>query len=145
MVGNNEIISLFSQFSQIDQIGIVVRDMEATMKFYRSFGLEPFLTLESAINTAKLKIGLLQLGDVQLELIQVLEGKTIHSKFLEERGEGVHHLGHIVVDLEKELIKLEKGGIKVLERGMVHDMVKFAYLDTEETLGVILELIQLVI
>ncbi|MFX1285023.1 MAG: VOC family protein [Promethearchaeota archaeon] len=143
MVSNDETVTLFSQFSQIDQIGVVVKDMEATMKFYESFGLESFLTLESVINSAKLKIGLLQLGDVQLELIQVLEGETSHSKFLQERGEGVHHLGHIVVDLEEELSKLEEKGIKVLERGIVHEMVKFAYLDTEKTLGVILELIQL--
>lgn len=143
LVSNDETVTLFSQFSQIDQIGVVVKDMEATMKFYESFGLESFLTLESVINSAKLKIGLLQLGDVQLELIQVLEGETSHSKFLQERGEGVHHLGHIVVDLEEELSKLEEKGIKVLERGIVHEMVKFAYLDTEKTLGVILELIQL--
>ena len=65
--------------------------MEATMKLYeKMFGIEPFLTLESAINSAKLKIGLFQLGEIQMELIQVLEGETIHAKFLEKRGEGLH-------------------------------------------------------
>ncbi|MFX0205904.1 MAG: VOC family protein [Candidatus Hodarchaeota archaeon] len=77
----------FSEFSKIDQIGIVVKDMESTMKFYEKiFGIKPFLTLESPINTAKLKIGLLYIDEVQIELIQVLQGETIHSKFLKRRG-----------------------------------------------------------
>ncbi len=143
-----EEIPVFSKFSQIDQIGIVVKNMERKVKVYEKlFGIEPFLTLESptssTIDSAKLKIVLFQLGDVQLELIQVLEGETIHSEFLENKGEGLHHLGFIVEDIEEELIRLEKEGIKVLERGIVQEMVKFAYLDTEKTLGIIVELIQL--
>ncbi len=139
---------VFSKFSQIDQIGIVVKNMEKNLKFYKKlFGIEPFLTLESptgsTIDSAKLKIGLFQLGDVQLELIQVLEGETIHSEFLENKGEGLHHLGFIVEDIEEELVRLEKEGIKILERGIIQEMVKFAYLDTEKTLGIIVELIQL--
>ncbi len=136
--------SLFSKFSKVDQIGIVVKDMEATMKFYeRMFGIEPFPTVESNINSAKLKIGLFQLGEMQIELIQVLEGETIHSKFIEKRGEGLHHLGFFVEDIEKELARLEKRGVKVLERGTFLGVVEFAYLDTEKSLGVVLELIQL--
>ena len=133
-----------SVFSKVGQIGIVVKDVERYMKFYeKMFGVEPFPTVESAVDSAKLKIGLFQLGEVQIELIQVLEGETTHSKFLEKRGEGLHHLGFFVEDIEKELARLEKGGVKVLERGTVLGVVKFAYLDTENILGVVLELIQL--
>ena len=144
MVNDDEEKPLFSKSSKVDQIGIVVRDMEVTMKFYeKMFGIEPFPTVESAIDSAKLKIGLFQLGEVQIELIQVLKGETIHSKFVEKRGEGLHHLGFFVEDIEKELARLEKEGIKVLERGSVLGVVKFAYLDTESFFGVVLELIQL--
>lgn len=45
-------------------------------------------------------------------------------------------------DIEKELARLEKDGIRVLERGEVLGTVKFAYLDTEKPLGIIIELIQ---
>jgi len=143
MVTGSEEKSVFSKFSKVDQIGIVVKDVEKSMKFYKKvFGVEPFPIVESAINSAKLKIVLFELGDVEIELIQVVEGKSIHSRFLEKRGEGLHHLGFFVKDLEKELVRLEKEGIKVLERGKVLGAVKFAYLDTEKTLGVVLELIQ---
>ena len=134
---------VFSKFSKVDQIGIVVKDVEKYMKFYEKvFGVKPFPTVESAINSAKLKIVLFELSEVEIELIQVVEGESIHSRFLEEKGEGLHHLGFFVKDIEKELARLEKEGIKVLERGEVLGTVKFAYLDTEKTLGVVLELIQ---
>lgn len=134
---------VFSKFSKVDQIGIVVKDVEATVRFYeKMFGIESSPTVEFEMDSAKLKIGMLQLGELQIELIQVLEGESIHSKFLEERGEGLHHLGFFVKDLEKELARLEKHGIKVLEKGEAFG-VKFVYLDTEKTLGVILELLQL--
>lgn len=140
--GDNE-EPVFSKLSKVDQIGIVVKDIEATMKFYeKMFGIESVPTIEFEIDFAKLRIGMLQLGELQIELIQVLEGESIHSKFLEERGEGLHHLGFFVEDVEKELARLEKHGIKVLKRGEAFG-VKFVYLDTEKTLGVILELLQL--
>jgi methylmalonyl-CoA/ethylmalonyl-CoA epimerase len=132
-----------SLFSKVNQIGIVVKDVEKYMKFYEKlFGVEPFPTVESTVNSAKLKIVLFELGEVEIELIQVLEGESIHSKFLEGRGEGLHHLGFFVKDIEKELARLEKEGIKVLEKGEVLGAVKFAYLDTEKTLGIVLELVQ---
>lgn len=139
--GNEE--PVFSEFSKVDQIGIVVKDVEATMRFYeKMFGIEPFPAVEFEMGPAKLKISMVQFGEMQIELIQVLEGENIHSKFLEEKGEGVHHLGFFVTDVEKELARLEKHGIKVLERGEAFG-VKFAYLDTERTLSVIIELLQL--
>ena len=106
------------------------------------FGVKSFLTMECDLGYAKLKTGFFWLGNIQIELIQVIKGKTIHSKFLEEKGEGIHHLGFFVKDVEKELDRLKKEGIEVLERGEVLGVAKFAYLDTEKTLGFILELIQ---
>ena len=140
---DDEAIPLFSKFPQVDQIGIVVKDMDTSVKFYEQMFGPPFLTLVSDTNKAKLKISLFQIGDIQFELIEVLEGESVHSKFLREKGEGLHHVGFIVEDLEEELTRLEKEGITVLERGIVQEMVKFAYLDTEKRLGIILELIQL--
>ena len=140
-----ENIPLFSKFPQVDQIGIVVKDMEKSLKFYEQMFGPPFLTLESDVKSGKLKISLFQVGEIQLELIEVVEGETIHSKFLRETGEGLHHIGFIVEDIEEELIRLEKEGISVLESGIIQEMVKFAYLDTQKRLGIILELIQLVL
>jgi len=134
---------VFSKFSKVDQIGMVVKDIEATMKFYEEmFGIESSPRVEFEMGFAKLKVAMVQLGELQIEFIQVLEGESIHSKFLEKRGEGIHHLGFFVKDLEKELARLKKHGIKVLEKSEAFG-VKIAYLDTEKTLGVVFELLQL--
>ncbi|MGQ9623873.1 MAG: VOC family protein [Candidatus Bathycorpusculaceae bacterium] len=130
-------------FSKVDQIGVVVRDVEKTAKFYEKLlKQEPLPPIEFETGNVKLKIIFFQLGEVQLELIQVLEGKNIHTKFLKERGEGLHHLGFFVKDLEEELSALKKEGIEVLWRGEALGVTKFAYLDTEKALGIALELIQ---
>jgi methylmalonyl-CoA epimerase len=130
-------------FSKVDQIGIVVKDVEKSTSFYEKLlGTKSLPPIEFETGTAKLRVVFFQVGDVQLELIQVLEGETVHSKFLKERGEGLHHLGFFVTDLDKELAALKREGIEVLLRSEALGVVKFAYLDTEATLGIILELLQ---
>jgi 4-hydroxyphenylpyruvate dioxygenase-like putative hemolysin len=130
-------------FSRVDQIGVVVKNVEKTAKLYEKLlKQEPLPPIEFETGNVKLKIVFFQLGEVQLELIQVLEGENIHTKFLRERGEGLHHIGFFVKDLEEELAALKNVGIEVLWRGEALEVTKFAYLDTEKTLGIVLELIQ---
>lgn len=132
-----------SLFSKVDQIGIVVRDLEKAARTYKEvLKQEPLPPIEFETDNVKLRIVFFQLGEVQLELIQVLEGENIHTKFLKEKGEGLHHLGFFVKNLEEALAVLERDGIKVLWRGEALGVAKFAYLNTEEILGVTLELIQ---
>jgi catechol 2,3-dioxygenase-like lactoylglutathione lyase family enzyme len=71
-----------------------------------------------------------------------LDGKTLHSDFLKQGREGLHHLGFYVNDLDKKLKELQGKGIKVLERGTILG-VKYAYLDTASACGVIFELIKI--
>lgn len=130
-------------FSKVDQIGIVVKDANRTAKFYEKLlKQEPLPPIEFETGNVRLRIIFFQLGEVQLELIQVLKGENIHTKFLEEKGEGIHHLGFFVENLTEELETLKKEGFKVLWQGEALDVTKFAYLDTEKTLGMALELIQ---
>lgn len=130
-------------FSKVDQIGVVVRDVEKAARMYEKvLKQEPLPPIEFETDNVKLRIVFFQLGEVQLELIQVLEGENIHTKFLKEKGEGLHHLGFFVKDLEKELAVLKKEGMEVLWRGEALGVAKFAYLDAGKFLGVTLELIQ---
>ena len=124
---------------KIDQLGIVIKDMDKTAKFLEKLGIGPFPTIETDVPSGKIKIGIIQQGDLQIELIQPLEGNTPHAKFLKEKGEGLHHVSSHVKDIEKELQKLEKIGVKIIERGEIFG-VKYAYLDTKEKCGFILEL-----
>ena len=131
-----------------DQIGIVVRDVDETIRFYSSvFGWGPFYVTETAPREGafwgattrySLKLAFAQLGPIEIELIQVLEGDTAHSKFLQEEGEGLHHLRFLVDDLDGVLEALAGEGIEpIWRRG------NMVLLNSDKTGGVMFELIQL--
>ena len=138
----------------VDQLGFVVRSVADTMNYYeKSFGLGPWIiyegqpefTIESGRRVdATLKIAMAYSGRVQLELIEVVKGRSFYNDFL-EKGEGLHHLGFMVNDLEKRLQRCRELGIEVIQRGQIKDRgvrVDYAYLDTVNPGGVVFEFIQ---
>jgi 4-hydroxyphenylpyruvate dioxygenase-like putative hemolysin len=138
--------------TRVDQIGIVVEDLEKSMEEYQeSLRVGPFdllditsenSTIEGAVSPYHLMIALARNTPVQVELIQVVEGETIHSKFLREVGEGLHHVGMLIDDgIEEKIAELRERGINVLQRGEIFGRSHFAYMDTGKTSGVIWELI----
>ncbi len=137
------------------QLGFVVRDTDETARYYeRVFGLGPWSIMDGETSsctnrgkpvTVRGKIGVTQVGPVQFELIQILEGESIHAEFLEERGEGLHHVGFHVRDLDARLEACREAGIEVLQRGTIKQgpiTIDYAYLDTVSIGGVVFEYIQ---
>jgi len=140
-----------SPFSQIGQVGIVVNDIDQAINYLNSLGIETFEPKRIQITERwlrgkpanyKCELKFARLGSVELELIQPIEGETIHKEFLESKGEGIHHLGFFVADLDKEVAKLAKLGVKVIQSGRRPGGGGFAYLDTYVGSGILLELIQ---
>ncbi|MEM1577103.1 MAG: VOC family protein [Archaeoglobaceae archaeon] len=126
---------------RIDQIGVVTRDIDKLTRFFREkFGVD-FVIFETQQQKGRLKIALTNLGEVQLELIQVLEGETIHAEFLKRKGEGLHHIGFFVKNLDEKLRIAKENGMEVVEQGEIAG-VRYAYLDTEKDIGLTLELIE---
>lgn len=137
----------------INQLGFVVRDLEkATELWENAFGVGPFQILErppeeiiyrDRTEVIQIKNGLARLGSLQLELIEVVQGKCCQGDFLEQKGEGLHHIGIFVDDLEEALTTAEQNGMEVLQKGTAAGSISFAYLDTLTLLGIILEFIQI--
>lgn len=138
----------------VEQIGIVVKDMDRAIEYYTStFGWGPFsiheVGMEGAMlrgrpTTAKIKVAFAQSGPVQLELIQPLEGENIYTEFLDGKGEGLHHLGFQVDDLDNILAELAKDGIEpVFHHSYPEVGISFAYLNTDRIGGVMFELIEI--
>ncbi len=136
-----------------DQVCVVVRDVDRAIEYYESvFGLGPFRVMETATKdmaykdwtgTVRLKTAFAQMGPIELELIQVVEGETPHSEFLRQKGEGLHHLRFRVDDLEKTLAELARCGIEpVWKHNYVKAGVSFAYLNTDQIGGAMFELIE---
>ena len=134
---------------EVRQVGIIVKNMEKTMQQIHSIlGIGPFRLLtapEAIIHGKKVhseaKLAFAQSGLIEIELIEPVKGESIWLKFLRTRGEGVHHFGIFVPDIDKELAKYKKMGIGVLQSGG-DEYVKYAYMDTEGIIGVIIELLQ---
>lgn len=143
-----------SPFSQIDHLGIIVKDMNKAVEYYSSFGIGPFVPLEEKVTMLERKmydkpaddirniIRLTQVGRVQVELIQPAGGRSLPTEFLESRGEGISHLGFYVNDIDKEMAKLIEKGFKVINSGKFLEGGGFAYFDTDEVGGTLFELIQ---
>lgn len=140
-------------FSQIDQVGVVVRDMDKAMAYYSSLGIGPFETLTFSRfdrrvygkpmgEEHKNLLRVAQMGQVELELIQPVSGDSVQKHFLEKRGEGINHLGFFVDDIEKEVAKLVRKGFKVINSVKYVGGGGVAYFDTDRIGGVCFELIQ---
>ncbi len=103
----------------MSHIGIVVRDLDEAMDYYSSvFGLRPFTTeiydLKSFIYRGKAAIAYSR--SVFIELVQVLEGETVHTEFLREKREGLQHEAFLVRNLDEKLNELAKFGIEPVMR-----------------------------
>ncbi len=141
----------------IGQIGLVVKDLEVAMKgYWQTAGVGPWSVYTTSAPPLscfyhghpanyKVRLAMARSGPVQIELIEYIEGDTIHRDFLASGREGVEHVGIYVPDLDEALKPYQDMGIGILQRadgmGVKRDG-RYAYLDTESILGTILELIQ---
>jgi methylmalonyl-CoA/ethylmalonyl-CoA epimerase len=113
-----------SPFSQVRHVGIIVRDMQPALKKYEALGMGPFQPFSQAVKERrvrgkvvpeiKLKVMTSQLGEIQFELIQPLEGQSPQKEFLEKNGERIHHLGFFTRDLKGDRDRLVKMGYEVI-------------------------------
>ncbi|MFC1984288.1 VOC family protein [Chloroflexota bacterium] len=137
---------------EMKHVGVVVRDIEKVKQFYSGlFALgewriadldAPKALLHGQISPAKIRFAFAQQGQVSIELIQVLKGRTAHTEFLETHGDGVHHLAYYVSDLDSELAKAKRSGIDVVQLVRREPSGGWAYLDCSKPGGLLFELIQ---
>ena len=138
--------------SRFCQVGVVVNNIDETIKYYEDkFGFGPFeiryveypnATYYGETAGYRGKRAFFYLGPIQVELIELVDGKTIHEAFLKEKGEGVHHIAFEVDNLEKSKENAEKAGLKITQSFSRPDGSGFAYLGSEGIGGVSFELIQ---
>ncbi len=142
----------------VAQIAFIVEDLRSTVeKYYKYFGIGPWniytygkplvkrMSLYGRETEYKMKVGLSYFGDMRVELIQPLEGDTLYSKFVEEHGYGIQHLGFLVDDMEKAIKIAERAGFRMVMDGSGFGLDgdgHYAYLDTEDIIGITIELIE---
>ena len=129
---------------KLDHIGIAVKDIEKALLFYRdTLGL--LVEEIEEVPVMKVKVAKLTTSNVIIELVQPLEGETAVAKYIEKRGEGVHHLCFKVADIVEATKNLREQGYKPIydepKTGTGGSKVNF--LSPKHTFGVLIELIQM--
>jgi methylmalonyl-CoA epimerase len=128
---------------KLDHIGVAVKDLDQAMKLYKDvFGIEPSLVYESSYTKAK--IAFFPIGDMRVELIQPVSPESTMGKFLEKRGEGIHHIAYKVRDVDALLSHVEAKGVQLIDKKSrkVRENERVGFLNPKSTNGVLIELIQ---
>lgn len=134
--------------TRIDHVGIACRDLESAIEFYvATFGL---VVAGRETNEAQgVKEAMLHVADAPgggsyVQLLEPLSVDTPVGKFIEMRGEGVHHIGYGVVDVSAALEQLGEGGIKLVDKQPRHGSLgaSIAFLHPKSVGGVLTELVQ---
>ena len=128
--------------SYIDHVGVAVKDINAALKFFQEVFGAPPAEIESLLDQG-VRATLIQVGQTRLELLEPLSDDSPVGRFVERRGEGLHHLALNVPGLAATLIKLEEHGVDLVDRepreglsGMI------AFLHPRSTFGILTELVE---
>lgn len=130
-------------YRKIDHLAIAVRSLAEALRIYESaLGLRK--TSIEEITDQKTRVALLPVGESHLELMEPLADDSPVGRFLERRGEGLHHLCFQVDDIQAEMARLRKAGVKLIDdaprQGANGCLVAFVH--PSSTAGVLIELSQ---
>lgn len=128
---------------KIEHIGIAVKDLDEANKTYRDlFDTEPYKTEE--VETEGVITSFFKTGENKIELLAATNPDSPVAKFLEKRGEGMHHIAFDVDDIDAEITRLEEKGFTMIskeaKKGADNKIV--AFLHPKSAHGVLVELCQ---
>ncbi|MAB48668.1 MAG: methylmalonyl-CoA epimerase [Flavobacteriaceae bacterium] len=128
---------------KIEHIGIAVKDIDASNNLFASlFGKEHYKIED--VESEGVKTSFFECGPNKIELLQATNENSPIAKFIEKKGEGIHHIAFAVEDIESEIARLTDEGFKMIhekpKRGADNKLI--AFLHPKSTNGVLIELCQ---
>jgi len=129
---------------EVAQISYAVKDIDKVVEKWSSlYGIGPWTYAENGGIDAKgrpwkIRMAFAYLGSLQIELVQPVEGRIFQSRFLDTWGEGLHHIGFYVDDVDAEARSLVAQGARLF----IQDPGRFAYLDAGGAGGAVFELMR---
>ena len=132
--------------NKIEHIGIAVKDLEFSNKLFEKLLGVPSYKME-ALESEGVMTSFFQKGPNKIELLAATNPDSAIAKFLEKKGEGIHHIAFEVSDLEAEIIRLKNEGFVILNDvpKIGADNKRIVFLHPKETNGVLIELCQAII
>ena len=127
---------------RIDHVAVAVKNLDEAISTVETlFGLKPSKIKE--IPDQGVKAALIPIGDTEIEFIQPVKPDTGVAKFLETKGEGIHHIAIEVDDIDAELKRLEEAGAKLIDKqGRGGLAGKIGFIHPKSVHGVLIELAQ---
>jgi methylmalonyl-CoA/ethylmalonyl-CoA epimerase len=125
----------------IEHIGIAVSDLENAINLYEKvFGLKCYNIEEVA--EQKVRTAFFRIGQTKIELLEPTDPESPVSKFIEKKGEGIHHIAFAVKKIEEQLKHAEKQGIKLIDTSPRKgaEGLDIAFLHPGSTSGVLIEI-----
>ncbi len=127
--------------SHIEHIGIAVKSLDEAIPFYeKAFGLECYAVEEVA--EQKVKTAFFMVGQTKIELLESTDPEGPVGKFIEKKGEGVHHVAFAVENLAEKLVQIQEAGVKVIDKTPRKgaEGLNIGFLHPKSTFGVLTEL-----
>lgn len=132
-----------SKIIRTEHLGFAVKDLAAANVLYtRLLGIEPYK--EEEVESEGVKTSFFKVGETKIELLEATKPESAIAKYIEKRGEGMHHIAFEVEDIYAEMERLKKEGFRLLneapKRGADNKWVCFIHPKTAG--GVLVELCQ---
>lgn len=126
---------------RISHIGVAVKDLEQSGNFYSKV-LD--LKISDSETHGDLTAAFVPVGDTRIELLNSSNPANVISKFIDKKGEGVHHIAYEVDDIEKTIAEVMAQGIEMIDkkpREGAHNS-KIAFINPKYTYGILVELVE---
>ncbi len=130
-------------YEKIDHVAIAVRSLDAALESYATaLGIRDWTIEEVA--SQKTRVAFLSIGESRIELLEALDEASPVAAFISKRGEGLHHICFQVSNLNEELERLKKSGVRLIDaqprRGAGGHLI--AFIHPSSAAGVLIELSQ---
>jgi methylmalonyl-CoA epimerase len=126
----------------IDHIGVAVKDIRAALEFFQQMFGAPLAEIEELPDQG-VRATLIQVGQTRLELLEPLNEDAPVGRFIQRRGEGLHHLAFNVTDLPGKLKILENEGIELVDREPREGLSgSIAFIHPRSVFGILTELVE---
>lgn len=127
--------------SHIEHIGIAVKNLDETIKYYENvLGLKCYAVEE--VKDQKVKTAFFMVGQTKIELLESTDPEGPVGKFIEKKGEGVHHMAFAVEGVASSLAEVESKGVQLIDKAPRKgaEGLNIAFLHPKSTFGVLTEL-----
>jgi len=128
--------------TQIDHLGIAVKSLAQARQFYEKLGLE--VMPEETVAAERVRLAMVPVGESRIELLEPTAPDSPIAKFLDKRGEGLHHVALRVCDLSGTVVRLKAAGTR-----LISDEIKvgagghrYVFVHPSSAGGVLLELVE---